>query len=497
VSRRFAVRLPLVLQALLVALPALHPLGAQPADAVAAARVVNERAYRKLILLQKETLTHRHFGRWIAIAGGRVLPAGKDGDIRSAKTIESCVRAAEEAQPGAVHRFVFRVGWDGDVECDFPTRYPSNLVLGESVTRRLGVVRMIGAPAERRLVWATADGRRQSFRYELGLVEIEVASPTGNTSATIRTVWGPNFPHALTVDAATAKRLGLDRFEIPGRVEIGVGQWPRRRIYVGRRAHLKIRAPALAADGLLSPVLVWPSPEEVRLREEAAALLDRAEAFALSRQPAHREKARDLLRQYEALPAPAKTAALEERHESLSLRCRSSPEEPLPKHRGGLFEQERTAYHRISALAIRLAEKGKHREAIEALGVFLGEYPEGHYAPSLKQRIASLEARSAAGDPATSLVNRIRERLRADDIGKAVRLTRSLPRTHPEFHTVQGELMAAAEQAWQRRHREAQAAAAGGDLSRARAIYEAVRRWRLEWFKTLVVEELKGLERSR
>jgi len=44
---------------------------------------------------------------------------------------------------------------------------------------------------------------------------------------------------------------------------------------------------------------------------------------------------------------------------------------------------------------------------------------------------------------------------------------------------------------------EAQAVAAAGDLPRARAIYEEVRRWRLDWFRTLVVDELKRLDRYR
>lgn len=92
-----------------------RPAGGTPAPTYDGERSTNLLAYRERYLAIADDLMSRRRGAWVAIVDGHVLP-NVDGEVAPTESLDSLIRTAESAAPHALHRFVFRVGEDGDVD---------------------------------------------------------------------------------------------------------------------------------------------------------------------------------------------------------------------------------------------------------------------------------------------------------------------------------------------------------------------------------------------
>lgn len=78
-------------------------------------RIANQAAFDQVYTTKKESLMERHAGDWIAIVGGKLLPMDEDGRIAPMPSLEQLSLAIEVASAEAHHRFVFRIGEEGEI----------------------------------------------------------------------------------------------------------------------------------------------------------------------------------------------------------------------------------------------------------------------------------------------------------------------------------------------------------------------------------------------
>lgn len=83
-------------------------------DRVSAERARNQAAYERDYLPKRPTLLEHHRGKWIAIIGGKVYPRDGLGHIAPTTEIAALDATTREAHPKARHRFVIRIGDEGD-----------------------------------------------------------------------------------------------------------------------------------------------------------------------------------------------------------------------------------------------------------------------------------------------------------------------------------------------------------------------------------------------
>jgi hypothetical protein len=205
--------------------PAPSPPAAHDVSQVPAQRAANEEAYRAHVVPIRETLVHEHLGRWISIARGRVFPQNEHGTLVSpAATMEEAEEAARAAAPDARHRFVFRVGEEGD------HRQAGG---GAELEHVLGVGFL--ARLERPDVAMRGLGPRQPIHFVKDGVRTEITVKGPDDRMYVRPEVGPpgaaGRPDALyvistgysgyaTLSAPTAARASLHLWEIPGKVTI-------------------------------------------------------------------------------------------------------------------------------------------------------------------------------------------------------------------------------------------------------------------------------------
>src|SRR5437763_1586488 len=92
------------------------PAVASDADKMAVERAADEAGYREHCGWRSR-LREEFLGCWVAIAGGKAFPVNATGTaVRPAATMDEAVSAAKAAFPNARHRFVFRVGEEGDLD---------------------------------------------------------------------------------------------------------------------------------------------------------------------------------------------------------------------------------------------------------------------------------------------------------------------------------------------------------------------------------------------
>ncbi len=227
---------------------------ARPPDPAAerAERLANEAAYREQYLPVRTRLKADHLGKWIVIARGVMLPANERRTFPApAATMEEADLAARAEAPAARHRFVFRIGEEGDEKeflggtevrhvlgVAFLAAWEGRGTLGPNVSLLLDRVGQVSQRA--------ADGRP--------FVRAAVLPPSGVGGA--EEEWGlsTGFNGYAVLSPATAERVGLALWEIPGSVRIeGVLQ-------SGdcRRARARLRIPPGGGVDLEFPVAIWP-----------------------------------------------------------------------------------------------------------------------------------------------------------------------------------------------------------------------------------------------
>lgn len=236
------------------------PPGAVAYDAAKtqAEREANEAGYREHVLGIRHRLLNEHLGEWVVIAGGKPWPVNEHGTVvRPPPTMDQAVAAAEKGAPGARHRFVFRIGEDGDLE---------EQLGGAEVPHVLGV--WFYMHLERPDVEVRGLGPNQPIHFVKGGVRTEitakgpdhrmflrpeVGAPGGQGRADALFVLSTGFGGYTTVSAETAAAGSLHLWEIPGRLTIdGVF-----RKGACRRARARYRFPGTDLDFVL-PVAIWP-----------------------------------------------------------------------------------------------------------------------------------------------------------------------------------------------------------------------------------------------
>jgi len=218
-------------------------------DPVDAERARNEAAFEDDYLRQKERLFSTHAGLWLAIVDGRLLPADARGRPAPAATLDECVAAADAANAAAHHRFLFRIGEEGDVVYLDP-RAPNHSVVGMGLKLALGITASFD-PASGAVTWTRA-GKSRRFALDRGEFELRLTDPTGRQLAAARVSDSAGYAGYLLVDASLGDLLDAERFEIPGRALLRAGD----QIRELRRAHLRVQLPELDLDERV-PAAIW------------------------------------------------------------------------------------------------------------------------------------------------------------------------------------------------------------------------------------------------
>lgn len=161
-----------------------------------AEREANEAAYEKL----KQDLHAKHDGKWVVIAKGALaLVAERFKDVVATEV------------PGA-HRFVFRVGTEGDLDTFISTWYAPRFA-GPALAKVLDVDWSSGPTGLE--IWREGGPRKKSFvGGAFPRMRLDMAAPGGRREGLELFLGSVGPPLVLT--RADHERMGLARFEVPG-----------------------------------------------------------------------------------------------------------------------------------------------------------------------------------------------------------------------------------------------------------------------------------------
>ncbi len=220
-----------------------------PPSPIELERSRNEAAYDRDYLRVKERLFDAHVGHWLAIVDGHLLPADARGRPAPAPQLADVLAAADAVNRDALHRFVFRIGEEGDVAYPDPGGAPQPLV-GMALKLQHGIAATFD-PAAPAVLWTRA-GKSRRFSVVRDQIELLLADPTGRQSLAARVADSPGFGGFLALDPAPADLLDAERFEVPGRVVLTRTDSVREL----RRTRLRVQVPELELDALV-PAAVW------------------------------------------------------------------------------------------------------------------------------------------------------------------------------------------------------------------------------------------------
>ena len=222
-------------------------------DEAKAQRTLDEKAYAESFLPRKECLFRQHAGKWIAIAGGKILPSTTEGVLAPAASLEEAEAVAEKACPQARHRFVFRIGEEGDLRYDLGgTEWPESLGSGFLVCLQRDW--MIRGTDE---MWCVVGEKqvqinvpRPGGKTGLDLLP-ELRPPGGDRKRAARFAVATGFDGIAVMRPRIARALALARWEIPGSIQL-------EGVCAGtcRRARVRFRLPQIGWEETL-PVAVW------------------------------------------------------------------------------------------------------------------------------------------------------------------------------------------------------------------------------------------------
>lgn len=230
------------------------PAAAAPADdpvddPVDEERARNETAFEREYLRSKERLFAEHAGEWIAIAVGRLLPVDERGRLAPAPSFDECVRAVDAQAVEALHRFVFRIGEEGDVLYSDSSATPRSIV-GGTLRSSLGVSPTFDA-GRSEVRW-TREGRTHAFPLAADRFVLLLADAAGVHALDARVAESATFGGFLVLEAPFADLLRAPLFEIPGRAFLDTPSG----MHELRRTRLRVRVPELEVDALV-PIAAW------------------------------------------------------------------------------------------------------------------------------------------------------------------------------------------------------------------------------------------------
>lgn len=204
-------------------------VGWPPATPVEAERAANLEAYETVYLDIKDALVESSAGKWIAIVDGHLLPMNTMGGVEPADSLEQVAALADEAAPDAQHRFIFRIGEDGDVAHHFTMSTRPNII-GRQFLRHLGPRCWVAAgagtyigprdakdasdPRVTKVGGTSADG--EYVTAHLGTPDDE--GDTVDASFHVAT----GFSGYTIIDVGTAEALELALWEVPGAVRVEI-----------------------------------------------------------------------------------------------------------------------------------------------------------------------------------------------------------------------------------------------------------------------------------
>jgi hypothetical protein len=235
------------------------PAGGPESPDMAKERAADDEAFRETYLLEKERLFAEHAGEWLAIAGGEVFPADGKRNLLPAKTLEECLAAAERKVPRARHRYVFRIGEEGEVRYSvlgFPARWTMS---GIGLYRLLGLT--VGVDGAKGTTTWRLKGKEKTFPVgkaaEMG---VKLADPTGKGAREVTVGVSTGFNGVALLEPPVSGSLGLARFEIPGATIVKIGGAEVK----CRRARVRLAVPEIDLDVTIPVTLLERSgpPEE-------------------------------------------------------------------------------------------------------------------------------------------------------------------------------------------------------------------------------------------
>lgn len=187
---------------------------------------------RQFVEIAARRLRESHARRYVVV---------QEGDVAAAATAaDDAVRAAERRKAAPLHRFVFRPGDEGERAYRMAFMPTGGVVVGRRFFETFGA-RASWRPGKPLVV------ERLGTRRELDLAEtprldlrVETLDREGDTR--LSAVVDLDFDGALLVPPEIARELGLERFEIPGDVDVQVALG---RPFRARRALVLAHVPLL------------------------------------------------------------------------------------------------------------------------------------------------------------------------------------------------------------------------------------------------------------
>lgn len=217
--------------------------------AIEAARARNRAAYDR----ERERLHRDHAGQWIALAVPEGMVAGGPLELLA---VGPTLEAVRGFRAEAKHRYVFRVGDEGDLDVFVSTWYGARFAGSGGIARGLGVELVLHDAID-----VAKGDQRARFAGETPFpsVAFHLEAPDGRASprngdATPEVFVGSLGPDLMLTPQDDAE-LGLERFEVPGTAT--VGGVPCRRVLVtasiprvGARGTLVACVPDVPAERL-------------------------------------------------------------------------------------------------------------------------------------------------------------------------------------------------------------------------------------------------------
>jgi hypothetical protein len=181
-------------------------------------RAANLDAYNALYLPRQQALQLAHKGKWVVIADGKLIPRWRDAGWRPFDDHAAADKEATRLVPEAQHRFIWRIGEEGDREIDLG---------GCELTQILGTHGMAAHPMLDRPLFSTNAPLR--FRWQDREVTVGIESddrrpfvrpllgdPTGTTHQHETLCVSTGSTGSIMLRGPVADALGLQRWEIPG-----------------------------------------------------------------------------------------------------------------------------------------------------------------------------------------------------------------------------------------------------------------------------------------
>lgn len=236
-------------------------------DRIAAERFRNEQAYRRHWLPRQKTMREKHAGKWIGIVAGRLLPCSADGEPRPTATLQELDREAAKSHPRARHRFLFRIGDEGDEDVSVGMCELERIVGGRvihTLSTKWTVQAGGGFFVQRAGKWIDIGAKGPDKR---SFVAIEIGPPSA-PEPRARTeprlfCYSNIFGGTLMLPESDVDARQLARWEIPGELAIS-GLARRQRL---RRVLLRCRWPKLGHEAVYPAALV-PARREHEARRK-------------------------------------------------------------------------------------------------------------------------------------------------------------------------------------------------------------------------------------